>query len=431
MAEAFDVYLDDVGRQIRWKRVRPAIRAELRAHLDDQAEAYRADGMDEAAAQAEAVRQMGDAEAVGLALDHAHRPKKQTAILLLAAAAAVLGAYFRVEVRNGGSGSAGALAAVLLTFGFLAGGYFSDYRRLGLHPWLFYGVVLALGAVCARHSFPFGYSILPFGDLSEYAAFFYPAAFALAVYALRGRKGGFWLSLAALLPFYGLLYCTDAIIAKLLAVLAFTVVLLTAIRAGFFRMKRGWAYTLTLLLFAVSAVLIWYRALSMFHESGTPFLSLDDIRKWRESLSMIRPELRSSWSSLFTPYMYETGIVLPLAALFVPLLPFAALLLVRAWRLQNPLGRMLCLSTGAVLAVRITLRLLYLLGIFPLYAMLPFWDGNALSIADAALLGLTLSALRQSSCPEDAPKPPRPAKRLSERLVEAGKILFYSTHVCL
>ena len=49
----------------------------------------------------------------------------------------------------------------------------------------------------------------------------------------------------------------------------------------------------------------------------------------------------------------------------------------------------------------------------------------------AALLGLTLSALRQSSCPEDAPKPPRPAKRLSERLVEAGKILFYSTHVCL
>ena len=428
MAEAFDVYLDDVGRQIRWKRVRPAIRAELRAHLDDQAEAYRASGMDEPAAQAEAVRQMGDAEAVGLALDHAHRPKKQTAILLLAAVAAALGAYFRAVYRGDGSGPAVSVAAVLLTFGFLAGGYFSDYRRLGLRPWLFYGAVLALGAVCIRQSFPFGYSILPFGDLSEYAAFFYPAAFALAVYALRGKKGGFWLALAALLPFYGLLYCTDAIIAKLLAVLGFTVVLLTAIRAGFFRMKRGWAYALTLLLFAVSTVLIWYNALSMFRESGTPFLSLDDIRK---SLSLIPPALREAPSSLFTPYMYAGSVKPPLAALFVPLLPFAALLLVRAWRLQNPLGRMLCLSTGAVLAVRITLRLLYLLGIFPLYAMLPFWDGNALSIADAALLGLTLSALRQSNCPEDAPKPPRPAKRLSERLVEAGKILFYSTHVCL
>lgn len=428
MAEAFDAYLDDVGRQIRWKRVRPAIRAELRAHLDDQAAACRAGGMDEAAAQAEAVRQMGDAEAIGLALDHAHRPKKQTAILLLAAVAAALGAYFRAVYRSDGAGTAGALAAVLLTFGLLAGGYFSDYRRLGQRPWLFYGAALALGAACIHPSFPYGTSILPFGDLSEYAAFFYPATFALAVYALRGRKGSFWLALAALLPLYGLLYCTDAIIAKLLAVLGFTVVLLTAIRAGFFRIKRGCAYALTLLLFAVSVVLIWYQVLSMFHESGTPFLSLDSIRK---SMSMTSPALRAAPSSLFTPYMYAGSIRPPLAALFVPLLPFVVLLLVRARRLQNPLGRMLCLSTGAVLAVRITLRLLYLFGIFPLYAMLPFWDGNALSIADAALLGLTLSALRQANCPEDAPKPRRPAKRLSARLVEAGKILFYSTHVCL
>ena len=38
-------------------------------------------------------------------------------------------------------------------------------------------------------------------DRSEYAALLYPAAYALVVYALQGKKGGFWLSLAAVAPF--------------------------------------------------------------------------------------------------------------------------------------------------------------------------------------------------------------------------------------
>lgn len=90
MAERIERYLETAGAQVRWKRVRPALKRELRTHLEEQTEAYLAEGMAEDAAEAEAVRQMGDAEAVGLALDAVHRPKKQTAILLFAGLAIVL-----------------------------------------------------------------------------------------------------------------------------------------------------------------------------------------------------------------------------------------------------------------------------------------------------------------------------------------------------
>lgn len=98
MAERIERYLETAGAQVRWKRVRPALKRELRTHLEEQTEAYLAEGMAEDAAEAEAVRQMGDAEAVGLALDAVHRPKKQTAILLFAGLAIVLGMYLRAEL---------------------------------------------------------------------------------------------------------------------------------------------------------------------------------------------------------------------------------------------------------------------------------------------------------------------------------------------
>ena len=96
MAERIEQYLDTVGAQVRWKRVRPALTQELRTHLEEQAEAYRAEGLPAAEAEAKAVRQMGDAEQIGLALDAVHRPKRQTAILSLAGICILLGAIFRI-----------------------------------------------------------------------------------------------------------------------------------------------------------------------------------------------------------------------------------------------------------------------------------------------------------------------------------------------
>ena len=195
MAEQIERYLETAGAQVRWRRVRPALERELRTHLEEQTEAYLAEGMTEDAAEAEAVRQMGDAETVGLALDAVHRPKKQTAILLFAGLAIVLGMYLRTEWI--GSSLAFALASGVLACGALFGGYYLDYRRLSRYAWYIYGAVFVLGAICVYQTTFMGPGAprmlgITVGDTSEYAALLYPAAYALAVYAASGCRWRRW-----------------------------------------------------------------------------------------------------------------------------------------------------------------------------------------------------------------------------------------------
>ena len=57
-------------------------------------------------------------------------------------------------------------------------------------------------------------------------------------------------------------------------------------------------------------------------------------------------------------------------------------------------------AAAVLFAVRGVGAVLDLLGICPFYALLPFVDGNFFSVVDAGLLGLALSGLRQSTCPE-------------------------------
>ena len=86
--------------------------------------------------------------------------------------------------------------------------------------------------------------------------------------------------------------------------------------------------------------------------------------------------------------------------LFGPMAAFLALLLVRAAKLTHPLGKLLCLPAALLLVIRFVPGVLYQLSLFPLAAPLPFITGNLYSVIDALLLGLSVSALRQSTCPE-------------------------------
>ena len=86
--------------------------------------------------------------------------------------------------------------------------------------------------------------------------------------------------------------------------------------------------------------------------------------------------------------------------LFGPMAAFLALLLVRAAKLPHPLGKLLSLPAALLLVIRFVPGVLYQLSLFPLAAPLPFITGNLYSIIDALLLGLSVSALRQSTCPE-------------------------------
>ena len=76
-------YLDTVSEQIRCKRARTMVREELENHVQEQAEAYEADGMTAPEAMREAVRQMGDPIETGTALNRIHRPQLEWKFLIL------------------------------------------------------------------------------------------------------------------------------------------------------------------------------------------------------------------------------------------------------------------------------------------------------------------------------------------------------------
>lgn len=422
MAEQIERYLETAGAQVRWKRVRPALQRELRTHLEEQAEAYLSEGMTEDAAEAEAVWQMGDAEAVGLALDAVHRPKKQTAILLFAGLAIVLGMYLRAELI--GSSLAFALASGVLACGALIGGYYLDYRRLSRYAWYIYGAVLVLGAVCVYQTTFMGPGAprmlgITVGDTSEYAALLYPLAYALVVYALRGKKGGFWLSLAALAPFV-LPFLWNryvGILPQLLFAVCAAAVLLSAIRAEMFRMKKNCARALVWVLLALAVVGIFYQDAQRYQNFSDWYFSPTGLQEWRE---IVREywEASSTVSALLARGELAEANRLGqlsgapawvwLAMLYAPQFILLVLLLVRTAKLRNPLGRMLCVPAGVILAMQLTFGLLYQAGIFPLSAPLPFISGNLYTVLDAALLGLALSTLRQSACPESVPRRKQP-----------------------
>ena len=416
MAERIERYLETAGAQVRWKRVRPALQRELRTHLEEQTEAYQAEGMTEDAAEAEAVRQMGDAEAVGLALDAVHRPRKQTAILLFAGLAIVLGIYLRTELI--GSSLAFALASGVLACGALFGGYYLDYRRLGQYAWYIYGAVLVLGAVCAYQTGNLGDAAprvfdIAVGDTSEYAALLYPAAYALVVYALRGKKGGFWLSLAALAPFVPLLLWNrfGDLLPRVLFAAGTAAVLLSAIRAEQFRIKKNWARAIVWTLLALAVAGFFYKDSQQYQNPSDWYFSPAGLRGWRANMQEYHKASSTVSALLERGELAEAnrlGLLsgMPawvwLAMLYAPQAVLLVILLVRAAKLRNPLGRMLCMPAGVHLTMRMTLGLLYQAAIFPLFMPLPFISGNLYTILDAALLGLSLSTLRQSACPETA-----------------------------
>ena len=151
MSERFDGYLSQVDEQVRWARVRPALRRELMGHLEEQRDACLAEGMDETSAEIEAVRQMGDPVLVGRQLDEVHRPRPQYAPLALATVLAVCGMLIRINVNH--TSSIRSLAGAGVGLVLMAALYFFDYRKLIRYAWWLYGGVvlasLALEVYCA------------------------------------------------------------------------------------------------------------------------------------------------------------------------------------------------------------------------------------------------------------------------------------------
>ncbi len=82
-----EAFLRAALRSLRPGRARDALERELRGHMDDAAEAYRAQGLPPEEAETRAVASMGDPKALARQIRQAHRPAAPVGALALAGAA--------------------------------------------------------------------------------------------------------------------------------------------------------------------------------------------------------------------------------------------------------------------------------------------------------------------------------------------------------
>ena len=197
MPDRIEAFIEAVAAEIRWKKARPVLTEEIRTHLLDQRDAYAAQGMAEDAAQAEAVRQMGDPVALGTDLDRIHRPRPQWGLLALTMLLALCGALLQIWLTASWSycykdaDPFHTLTAFALGCGALLLGYFLDPARLARYGRMIYLGAIAAGLIALLAS-PRPQSVSLY---AIYLTLCYPAVYALWLYTCR-RKGWAGLLLA-------------------------------------------------------------------------------------------------------------------------------------------------------------------------------------------------------------------------------------------
>ena len=423
--------------QVRWKKARPGLAAEIRTHLLDQRDACLAQGMDEGAAQGEAVRQMGDPVALGTDLDRVHRPRPQWGLLVFALALAALGTLVRLFLTMNTPIETplvhimgGVLGAVCL-----AAGYLLDVSALGrVAGWLCMGFLIVVTPMLPIWVFSWQESEVPAVYL---LLILFPLTLALLLWRLRGRG---WPGLLGALAWALLCGILCLLMARLLA---FSQVILSTLVLGLFFARRDWfgagkrLGTVLVAVFALAfAVLlpVGTNYLGSLRNNVFPMLYPSDIDNYipyiSANISTIRAALSGAkWLGPVDPSLLVTEDGFPrvpnmdsdhlLTNLicswgWLPFLAvvgaFAALFLWMLWktiRLRQTLGRAVCLGGLTALGVQAVFSLLLNLGVPLFAASFPLVVGNTGTVLNMFFIGLMLSAFRDGAMPED-----RPAERL-------------------
>lgn len=108
-----EAFLRAALRSLRPGRARDALERELRDHMDDAAEAYRAQGLPPEEAEARAVASMGDPKALARQIRQAHRPAAPVGALVLLAAMGAASAVLQTASQGPGALASRLLALAL------------------------------------------------------------------------------------------------------------------------------------------------------------------------------------------------------------------------------------------------------------------------------------------------------------------------------
>lgn len=242
--EQINEYCNKVCEQIRWKKAKPIIIAEVENHLYDQRDAYMASGDDENTATQKAIVQMGDAVFLGQELDKTHKPRPQWFMIALTGILMLLGLfinyYINVSTESKGTFS---ILSYFFAFGIFVCCYYIDFTVLGKHAMKIYLFILTVSIVgvlfCPRVNVR---QIWIMGMLSislTYLSLIFPLAFSLFVYSMR-EKGirGILMSGLAYLPLAFLLTVVPTISGLILYTITSLAVLCFSISRGWFGVNK-------------------------------------------------------------------------------------------------------------------------------------------------------------------------------------------------
>jgi len=248
--ELIKEYCNKVCEQIRWKKAKPIIIAEVENHLYDQRDAYMASGDDENAATQKAIVQMGDAISLGQELDKTHKPRPQWFMIALTGIFMIIGLFINYYI-NASTESKGtfSILSYIFAFSIFVCCYYIDFTVLGKHAMKIYLFILTVSIVgvlfCPRVN---GKQIWIMGMFSislTYLSLVFPLAFSLFVYSMR-EKGirGILMSGLAYLPLAFLLTVVPTISGLILYTITSLAVLCFSISRGWFGVNKKYGLLL-------------------------------------------------------------------------------------------------------------------------------------------------------------------------------------------
>ena len=417
--------------QVRWKKARPGLAAEIRTHLLDQRDACLAQGMDEGAAQGEAVRQMGDPVALGTDLDRVHRPRPQWGLLVFALALAMLGTLLRMRLSANLKFisnddlmldlAGGVLGAVCL-----AAGYLLDISALGRRAgWVCMGFL----AIVVFLLLSWDLRVQGVSWQVEFFLYLFPLTLALLLWRLWGRG---WPGALGAMAWAGLCGISCLLTPSLFALFQVT---LSALVLGLFFSCRDWfgigkklgTVLVAVLGLGILFLIVYYGYWTQFRFDIHP--ELDPLNQGYYAATIRTALSGAKWLGPVDPALWFTENGWPLVPNiegdnlltnlicswgWLPFLAvvgaFAALFLWMLWktiRLRQTLGRAVCLGGLTALGVQAVFSLLLNLGVPLFAASFPLVVGNTGTVLNMFFIGLMLSAFRDGAMPEE-----RPAERL-------------------
>lgn len=413
--EQLNEYLEAVGTQIRWKRARRPLLRELSDHIADQAADFEAEGQSPGEALAAAVAEMGEPEAVGRELDRLHRPRScwrlalTVAVLLGVGLALQLLAYQIIGDEPSIYYFRRQAVGLVLAVGVLVCLWFSDYTLLFRRRWVPLAVMAALCLCFVPILWMRTSWYISLYRFLLYPSLLLPIPYAALLVRLRGKGtlAVLLCGIAALaLPFTALL--APHLTAWLVSAGSMLVVLLTAVRLGWFRGKRRWN-ALAALGPALTA------ALGMGYQlARSDYAQMRVATFWNPALDPLGygwwyAHLRAGEVTYTSPDLLLAEVSQGLGrwvfwAAAAGIILLAALLLRRIFRLRSRTGKLTALAALCPLLFRAVIYWLYNLGWWPSGALsLPFLSyGVTFLLVDAALAGMLLSVFRMDALVRDA-----------------------------